>query len=96
MSKEQFVLVTTDKRGVFAGVLEENNVGEDGTVVLREARNCIYWDSGLRGFLGLANPGPGPECRIGPAVPLLTLTGVTGIAECTDDARKAWESEPWG
>lgn len=86
------VVVTTKYRGVFYGELLEQS-GE--TVVLVAAKNCIYWASATRGFLGLAKNGPGPGCRIGPAVDRLELYGVTSISDCTPEASERWEGETW-
>ena len=89
---KKFCLVTTAHRGVFAGELVEDR-GE--VVVLVEARNCVYWDTATKGFLGLASTGPTKGCRIGPKVPSITLRAVTAVAECTAEARERWESAPW-
>lgn len=87
-----YVLVTTERRGVFAGVMKRDR---GATVVLTDGRNCIYWTREVKGFLGLAVTGPLAGSRIGPAVPELTLHGVTSISICTPEARKAWEAAPW-
>ncbi len=95
MKSKPFVLVTTDssRRGVFAGELAKR---ADDVVVLKNARMAVHWSSDVHGVLGLAAGGPTSSCRISPAVPLVTLNGVTSIADCTAQARKAWEAEPWG
>lgn len=89
---KKYVLVTTKYRGVFAGEMIEDR---GDSVVLGKARNCVYWDTSVRGFLGLASSGPGGGCRIGPAVDSLTLYGVTSVTPCTDEAREKWEAGPW-
>ena len=86
------VLVTTAHRGVFFGYL----VGEaDKTVELRHARNCVYWSSENRGFLGLATQGPMKSAKVGPRAESLTLFDVTSIAAVSENAVKAWEAAPW-
>jgi hypothetical protein len=86
------VVVTTIHRGVFFGEL----VSEDGDVAkLTEARNCVYWPTETKGFLGLAATGPTRGAKVGPACPSITLRGVTSISECTPEAAKAWEAGPW-
>lgn len=88
---ERAVLVTTTHRGVFFGYATET----DGNVIkLRAARNCIYWPTEQKGFLGLASTGPVSGSRIGPAADI-ELRDITCVAECTDDAVKAWEKAPW-
>lgn len=87
--KAKYVLVTTEFRGVFAGELVEQ---KDRMVTLKNARNCIYWSSDVGGFLGLAQKGPSKGCTIGTVAPKVDLFEVTSISDCTDEARKAWET----
>ena len=95
MKSKPFVLVTTDtsRRGVFAGELVRR---ENADVTLANARMAVHWSADVHGVLGLAAGGPTSSCRISPAVPKITLNGVTSTTECTAEARKAWEAEPWG
>ena len=89
--KERYVLVTTEHRGVFAGYATET----DGDVIkLRAARNCIYWSSDVKGFLGLASNGPTRDCKIGPAADL-ELRKITAVAQVTPEAQAKWENHPW-
>ena len=88
---ERAVVVTTKHRGVFFGYT--SNI--DGEIInLRLARNCLYWSSDIRGFIGLATTGPSKTCRIGPAADI-QLRDITSVIACSDDAVKAWESSPW-
>ena len=81
------VLVTTEYGGVFFGYA----IHTDGEAIhLRRCRNCIFWDSTVGGFLGLASVGPNAHCRIG-AQADFTVRKVTGVAECTPQAVDAWE-----
>jgi len=89
--KERAVLVTTEFRGVFFGYAT-NTRGD--TIFLRRARNCIYWSSDVKGFLGLASDGPTDSCRIGPPADI-ELRKITCVAECTERAITAWEKAPW-
>jgi hypothetical protein len=88
---ERAVLVTTSHRGVFFGYATDT---AGAVISLRAARNCIYWPTKQKGFLGLATEGPLPGARIGPAADL-ELRDITSVAACTDAAVKAWESAPW-
>ena len=90
-AKRRAVLVTTEYRGVFFGYASDTS-GE--TIRLARARNCVYWPTGQRGFLGLANTGPLAGARIGPPAEI-ELRKITCVAECTDEAVKAWEEAPW-
>lgn len=89
--KEKAVLVTTAHRGVFFGYATETG-GQ--TMKLRRARNILYWPSETKGFLGLASVGPLQGSRVGPAADI-ELRDITCVAECTEQAVKAWEAAPW-
>ena len=92
MKLGQKVLVTTMHRGVFFGTLTK----DDGTrVTLENARNCVYWPTEQKGFLGLAARGPLEGSRIGPAALLLDLRDVTSVALCSKEAAERWEAGPW-
>ena len=88
---ERAVLVTTSHRGVFFGYTTDT---DGATIALRAARNCIYWPSDNKGFMGLAAMGPVKGARVGPAADI-ELRDITSVAECTDVAVAAWESAPW-
>lgn len=86
------VLVTTEYRGVFFGYLD----GKPGdTLTITKARNCIYWSADVKGVLGLASNGPTRTCKVGPAVPSLTLFKVTAVVEAKPEAVERWEKAPW-
>ncbi len=90
-NSERAVLVTTSHRGVFFGYATETG---GSTINLRAARNCIYWPTNNKGFLGLASMGPLQGARVGPCADI-ELRDITCVAECSDEAVKAWESAPW-
>jgi len=85
------VLVTTSHRGVFFGYASDTN---GATIKLRSARNCIYWPTANKGFMGLANMGPVSGARVGPAADI-ELRDITSVAEVTPTAAAAWEAAPW-
>jgi hypothetical protein len=90
-AKERAVLVTTAHRGVFFGYA----IDTDGAIIkLRAARNCLYWPSENKGFLGLASMGPIKGARVGPAADI-ELRDITCVAECSTAATTAWEAAPW-
>ena len=86
------LVVTTEHRGVFFGYGTPSTSKE---IRLEKARMAVYWSVDVKGVLGLASGGPTGSCRIGPAVPALTLQGVTSIMECSPEAAACWESGPW-
>jgi hypothetical protein len=83
--------VTTAHRGVFFGYASKT---DGDTIQLRAARNCLYWPSGQKGFLGLASVGPISGSRVGPAADI-EIRNITCVAEVTPEAVKAWEASPW-
>ncbi len=89
--KERAVLVTTAHKGVFFGYTTET---DGATIKLRAARNCIYWSSDVKGFIGLAATGPNKNCKIGPSANI-ELRDITCVAECAPEAIQAWEGAPW-
>jgi hypothetical protein len=91
--KEIAVLVTTVHRGVFFGYTSDEV--KNKTLKIRDARNCVYWSTDVKGFLGLAATGPSSSCKIGPKVPSLTLTDVTSVSEVSLEAIEKWEKSPW-
>ena len=88
---ERAVIVTTEHRGVFFGYATKT----DGDVIaLRAARNCIYWSSSVRGFMGLAATGPDKQSKVGPSADI-ELRKITSVIACTPEAVVAWEAAPW-
>lgn len=88
---ERAVVVTTANRGVFFGYAGDT----DGDVIkLRSARNCVYWSSGVRGFMGLAATGPDKQSKVGPPADI-EVRQITSVIECTPEAVAAWEAQPW-
>lgn len=90
-AKERPVLVTTAHRGVFFGYATDTS---GATINLARSRNCLYWSSDVKGFLGLASTGPSASCRVGPAADI-ELRDITSVAEVTPEAASKWESMPW-
>jgi len=97
------VVVTTDKdrRGIFFGTLIAFHPAPDGepeeksSVELEDVRMAVFYSKATRGVLGLAANGPKEGSRITRCAPRVILDGVTMIAECSQEAVDAWDSEPW-
>lgn len=85
------VVVTTEYRGVFFGYTEDSS---GDSIVLTQARNCIYWDSTIGGFMGLAVSGPTEGCKIGETAPDIDLRKVTSVMGCTPMSEAAWCNAP--
>ena len=90
---EQAVMVTTEFRGVFFGYMTE--MPKTGSMTLKRAQNCVYWSADVKGFMGLAATGPTKSCKVGPAVPSITLNKITAVVEVSTKAEEAWLRAPW-
>lgn len=89
--KERPVIVTTEFKGIFFGYATDTS---KDVIHLKRARNCIRF-YGIKGFVALADTGPGNDCRVGPPADM-ELRKITAVLECTPEAEKAWNKEPWG
>ena len=96
--KPQPVVVTTEHRGVFFGFHRGEislHPADSNSVTLTNAQMCVYWHEEVKGVLGLAATGPTRRCKVTPAVPSITLTGVTSVMAATIEAVTAWQGRPW-
>lgn len=93
--KKRHVVITTEHRGVFFGVLPATADDTAKTLTLTDVQMCVSWSASIRGVLGLAVTGPDRTCRISPAVPKMTLQSVTSVMDATDEAVTAWAARPW-
>jgi len=89
---EVAVIIGTELRNLWFGYATDTS---GDTVVLRRARQVIYWSSDVKGAGGLAVTGPSKSCRIGPAVPEVQCRRVTTVAIPTSEAVAAFEASPW-
>jgi hypothetical protein len=85
---ERPVLVTTEYRGVFFGYATDTS---GDTIILKRARNCIFWPVSQGGFMGLASDGPDSFAKIGAQVDQIELRKVTAVTEVTTKAAGQWE-----
>ena len=84
------VLVTTEFKGVFFGyVKDDSKLPEE--ITLTKAKNCIFWSTDCRGFLGLASDGPTESCRIGATVNEITLYKITSVTTVHQKGVEDWE-----
>ena len=91
-SKEVPVIVGTSRQNLWFGYTTDTS---KSTVVLKRARQVIYWHASVRGAGGLAVTGPNAQCRIGPAVVEVQAREVLTVAIPTPEAVKAFEAAPW-
>lgn len=83
------VLITTEFRGVFFGFIK-NDKKLPEEITLTNAKNCIYWSSDCKGFLGLAAYGPTSSCRIGATIKEITLYKITSVTPVEEKAVELW------
>ena len=90
------VVVTTEHRGVFFGYAAPGTDLLNSTKIrLERCRMCIYWPQEQHGITGLSSSGPVAGAKVAPPAIAMNLNSITSIMECSDDAVKAWEGEPW-
>ena len=93
MSKSKFIVVCTEKRGVFGGMVEDTKADP---ITITDMQMCVHWSSDVRGVVGLAATGPTSGCRITKPAPSSEIHGVTAVIEATESAAAAWRACPWG
>lgn len=86
------VLVTTSHRGVFAGLIDDDQDLTAKSMPLREARMAIYWGT-TRGLMELCETGPTEKSRISAPADILMLFDVTAVFAITDEAWKRWKAK---
>ena len=89
----KLVLVTTEHRGVFAGLVPEDQDMTVRTIRLEGARCAIYWATS-KGVAELAQVGPNDKSRVGAPATIEALHDVTAIWAMTDKAWEAFCSRP--
>ena len=83
------VLVTTQHRGVFAGLVPADQDMTARTMALSAAKMAIYWGT-TKGVMQLAETGPTSKSRISAAADIPALHDVTAIFTITDKAWAKW------
>ena len=85
------VLVTTQHRGVFAGLVPTMQNMTVRTLALKSARMAIYWGT-TRGVMELAETGPTDKSKISAVADIPALHDVTAIFAITPAAWEIWTS----
>lgn len=84
------VLITTEYRGVFAGLIPEDADLTARSMPLKNARMAIYWGT-TKGLMELCETGPTVKSKISAPADIPMLHGVTAVFDITSDAWKMWE-----
>lgn len=85
------VMITTAHRGVFAGLIEDDQDLTAKQMPLKEARMAIYFGT-TRGVMQLADTGPTEKSRISAPADIPMLHDITGIFTVTEAAWNAWQN----
>lgn len=81
------VLVTTQHRGVFAGLIEDDQDLTAKAMPLKSARMAIYWGT-TKGVMELCDTGPTSKSRISAPADIPMLHDITAVFHISE---KAWE-----
>lgn len=85
------ILVTTQHRGVFGGLVPDDQDITATKMALKDARMAIYWGT-TKGVMELADTGPTNKSRISAPADIPILHDITAVFEIKDEAWKKWTS----
>jgi len=83
------VLVTTQHRGVFAGLIDDDQDISAKAMPLKNARMAIRFGT-TRGVMELAETGPTGNSLISAPADIPMLHDITALFEITDQAWQSW------
>jgi len=84
------VLVTTAHRGVFAGLVPDDQDMADKCMPLKMAKMAIHWGT-TKGVMELAHSGPTQHSKISLPADIAMLNDITAIFEITEAAWAVWQ-----
>lgn len=84
------VLITTKHKGVFAGLIDDDQDISARTMPLKSARMAIYWGTTM-GVMELCETGPTDKSRISAPADVPALHDITAVFDITDAAWERWE-----
>ena len=84
------VLVTTEHRGVFAGLINDDQDISVKAMPLHNAKMAIKWGTD-KGVMQLAETGPTNNSRISAEADIPMLHDITAIFDITPEAWKKWQ-----
>lgn len=85
------VLITTEYRGVFAGLVPEDQDLTARSMPLKSAKMAIYWGT-TRGVMELCQSGPNDKSKISLPADIPMLHGITAVFDISPDAWQKWEA----
>ena len=85
------VLITTEFRGVFAGLIPDDQDRAARSMPLKSAKMAIYWGT-TKGLMELCATGPTSKSKISAPADITMLHSITGIFEISPTAWAKWEA----
>jgi hypothetical protein len=86
------VLITTEYRGVFAGLIPDDQDLTARSMPLMAAKMAIYWGT-QRGLMELCERGPTENSKISAAADIPMLHGITAVFDISPEAWNVWEKK---
>jgi len=86
------VVVLTEFKEIFCGECDDP---WGDVLMLKNARQAIFFSEETHGLLGLAANGPAEGSRIGPVVEEMRVARPVNVIKCSAEAVKKWESAEW-
>lgn len=83
------VIVTTQHRGVFCGLIPADQDLSAKAFPLEQARMAIYWGT-TKGLMQLAATGPTSSSKISAAADIPMLHDITAVFTVTEEAWQQW------
>lgn len=84
------VLITTAHRGVFAGLISDDQDVSAKSMPLHHAKMAIYWGT-TRGVMELAHSGPNGKSKISLPADIPMLNDITAVFNITETAWAKWQ-----
>jgi len=86
------ILVTTKHRGVFGGLVPDDQDLSLPTMALKEARMAIKWGT-TKGLMELCDTGPTSNSRISAQADIPVLHDITAVFTISADAWRRWQEK---
>lgn len=85
------VLITTIHRGVFAGLIPDDQDLTAKGMPLQSAKMAIYWGT-TRGVMELCDSGPTSKSKISAVADIPMLHDITAVFSISEKAWAAWQN----
>lgn len=85
------VIITTEFKGVFAGLIPDDQDLTARSMPLKSAKMAIYWGT-TKGVMQLCHSGPTASSKISAPADIPMLHAITGIFDISPEAWAKWEN----